>query len=618
MRKIIFGAILAMMPFTTATEARDLGKQDYQVLAALEQVRSSPSVGFEVSQQSPTPRLRLAATTSNTITVNTDFVLPTGHVLHYIAPNGNDHCNGTSSAIGTLGNCAWLTPNHAISCGDVIIAAAGNYTNQFQGVHGAGSNWSQPSNCPSTTGGIDGKGGVYFAIVLCAGPYISSCNVNGGAGDAFHWGGWGIAKSPSNWAVEGFYVSQNVNAADTACFLASSTKTYGHHIAWVNNIANQCSLAGFTTGGQKGYGYDFVAAVGNIAFNAARSAQHAGYCGSGFSLIPSTSGAAAADLGNTHVYVGGNFAYNNYNDNSNGNCPVTGANTDGEGFIFDSLAAQSPAGTGGYQYQAVIEQNVGWINGSSCIQIFPQGNGTTNDRAQYYITRNSCYGNYTDVRHNGGGGEFYYAGTYPTGIGYYSTTNNLAVADKIQNPPPGGGNISIVTAFDYWCNINCSTPHSFQITSGNYFWNSTVPTTTGPGHCNSSEPYTAYTACSQSPARWTMGDGTDVFNNPGFASPTSLPTALQPPACANYVTTTDCMNDPSGFNVWGHLTPTTPGAVGKGYTPPPTGCGGTTLVGGPADGKKAFPTWLKGIVTLHWTGTKVVQIAGQLDMPCGL
>ena len=29
--------------------------------------------------------------------------------------------------------------------------------------------------------GIDGKGGIYFAVLLCAGPYVTSCAVNGGA-----------------------------------------------------------------------------------------------------------------------------------------------------------------------------------------------------------------------------------------------------------------------------------------------------------------------------------------------------------------------------------------------------------------------------------------------------
>ena len=70
-----------------------------------------------------------------------------------MSPTGSDSNNGLTAAT------AWATPNHAVNCGDVIIAAAGIYPVQ--------PNWGTVSNCPSTSGGIDGKGGVYFASVLC-------------------------------------------------------------------------------------------------------------------------------------------------------------------------------------------------------------------------------------------------------------------------------------------------------------------------------------------------------------------------------------------------------------------------------------------------------------------
>ena len=47
--------------------------------------------------------------------------------LHWycVSPTGNDANAGTSPS------AAWATPHHAVQCGDVIIAAAGSYTRQF-------------------------------------------------------------------------------------------------------------------------------------------------------------------------------------------------------------------------------------------------------------------------------------------------------------------------------------------------------------------------------------------------------------------------------------------------------------------------------------------------------
>src|SRR5579871_2431601 len=115
---------------------------------------------------------------------------------YYLSPTGNDANAGTSPA------AAWATPNHALQCGDVIIAAAGSYGQWIFGVN----SWGAVSNCPSTSGGIDGKGGIYFATLLCAGPYVTSCAVNGGAFEAFR-------VSQSNWAVEGFSATQNSTGA---------------------------------------------------------------------------------------------------------------------------------------------------------------------------------------------------------------------------------------------------------------------------------------------------------------------------------------------------------------------------------------------------------------------
>jgi hypothetical protein len=107
--------------------------------------------------------------------------------IYYISPTGNGHRSGTSL------DGAWATAHHNVNCGDVIIALAGSYTKSF-GIN----NWGAVSNCPSTSGGIDGTGGVYFAIVQCAGPYITSCPINGGGAEA-------ARTDASNWAMERFW-----------------------------------------------------------------------------------------------------------------------------------------------------------------------------------------------------------------------------------------------------------------------------------------------------------------------------------------------------------------------------------------------------------------------------
>src|ERR1700723_802852 len=60
---------------------------------------------------------------------------------YYMSPTGSDSNNGLTAAT------AWATPNHAVVCGDVIVAAAGNYASM--------SHWGTVSACPSTSGGID-------------------------------------------------------------------------------------------------------------------------------------------------------------------------------------------------------------------------------------------------------------------------------------------------------------------------------------------------------------------------------------------------------------------------------------------------------------------------------
>jgi hypothetical protein len=129
------------------------------------------------------------------------------HTYFMAATGCSDNNSGTGAA------SPWCTPNHnpgsppgfpGFVCGDVIIAAPGTYTGRFRS-HGT------VSNCPSTSGGIDGGGGIYFAAVLCGGSDLEGCLVSGG-NPAVQIGvcnGCSNTPAPTNWAYEGFKITAN-------------------------------------------------------------------------------------------------------------------------------------------------------------------------------------------------------------------------------------------------------------------------------------------------------------------------------------------------------------------------------------------------------------------------
>jgi hypothetical protein len=145
---------------------------------------------------------------------------------YYVSPTGNDSNSGTSPG------AAWLSPNHAVDCGDVIVAAPGTYDS---GNFGNTGNWGQVSNCPSTSGGIDGTGGIYFANLICGGDDIESCVVVGNGNTSLTF--W---VDQSNWAVTGFKSTNPTNNWGS-CFAAEPSGTYSiHHVAFVNDWAEGC------------------------------------------------------------------------------------------------------------------------------------------------------------------------------------------------------------------------------------------------------------------------------------------------------------------------------------------------------------------------------------------
>jgi len=121
-----------------------------------------------------------ALTVPFTITVGSgDFAFTPLHLYFIDNALGSDGNDGTAPVSGG-GHGPWLTPNHSVVCGDVILVKAGSNSGGW-----TGGQWGTVSGCPSTSAGIDGNGGIQFAVVLCAGATLGTCNFNGGGNEAF-------------------------------------------------------------------------------------------------------------------------------------------------------------------------------------------------------------------------------------------------------------------------------------------------------------------------------------------------------------------------------------------------------------------------------------------------
>ena len=484
---------------------------------------------------------------------------------YYISPTGSDSNNGLSKA------AAWKTPNHNVVCGDVIVAAAGSYGGTYSPF--GTNNWGTVSSCPSTSGGIDGKGGIYFASLLCAGPDLESCKVSSSVQEPFR-------VDKSNWAIEGFTATETSGNTQGACFsMTSETSSALHHIAFINNIASNCYLAAFDSFAWNGSnsGVDQQAVLGVIAQNGASSGG--GLCGSGISLIPSNGPDTSSG---THVFAAGIFAYGNKN---NPGCSGSGQTTDGEGIIFDSW------GCSGYTHQGVVEQSVLWGNGSAGLEIFP--NCSQNDLATYVAFNNTSYGNFQDPAHTGtANGEFLFMDMNPTTGSYTAKNNILEVTMSSPGNAAHNGNFGNPVFGAVVSNNNSST--SRIAFDSNIVWNRLAMST------QAGEPNT-FGALNGQLYTASFPFGSNTYANPTLANPSALPTTA--PNCTGYASTTDCMN--SGYKVAASIAPTS--STSAGYEPPAS-CAADTY----------YPTWLKGVVRLNWNGTTITENSGLITKPCGL
>jgi hypothetical protein len=473
----------------------------------------------------------------------------------------------------------------------VIIAAAGNYTNQFN------QSWGYVSNCPSTSGGIDGNGGVYFATLLCAGPDLEACQVNSGVN------GFGFdIEQESNWAVEGFKTTtdgadnsnQVTPAYDGACGgnKGPCNGVY-HHFAFINDIAYN-SADGFGPSGydQQGmYGVDYLAIVGDIAQNSAQGNPNSWLCVAAMDIV------APANFDTkpgTHMYEYGNFSYNNQTS-----CP-----TDVENFMFDTWDAN------GYSNQGVAQNNMGWLSGRMGFHVFDQNITTTT--AAVFILNNTLYGSGQLNASDWAIGDFNVQNTSSTATsiwGGLTIQNNLA--QENQEWPGGVSTNGSVYAFNIGGNYTNVTVGGSG--SQNYF-NGLATSCAGPACAPASPPYGAISF-------GTLANiGTNYYTSPAFNNPSDLVSNRSGvPNCSGFTNTTACMGYNANSKTLANpsaiydLQPTASGASSAGYQLPSTTC----VTSGPVF--TYYPAWLKGVVYLQWNGSTqtITENADLVTKPCG-
>jgi len=283
------------------------------------------------------------------------FGSPARAATYYLAPASN---GGNDSNKGTSASSPWLTPNHSVNCGDVILAAASaaySWTNFYTGRWGV-------VTCPA---------GNDVAWLKCV--TFDACKIS----ISMQAGMW---IDQSYWGVQGFEISTPQKDQYGHCFTVQpnfSAPVNIHHIVLANDIANGCGGSGFASapGSNGTAGVDYLAFVGDIAYNTSSSTT--GVCNSAFSVYEPVQSDA---LPGTHIFIAGNFAWGTFD----GNPCAGGPPTDGEGIILDTFSAL------GYSAQTVVSNNIIFLNGGKGIQSF------RNSYANVFIQYNTVYGNNGD------------------------------------------------------------------------------------------------------------------------------------------------------------------------------------------------------------------------------
>ncbi len=419
---------------------------------------------------------------------------PAWATTFFLAPasgGGNDSNSGTSSS------SPWLSPNHSVNCGDVIIAAA---STSYSSADFASGKWGVV-NCPA---------GNNVAWVKCA--TFDACKITATSGED------GMHITGNYWGVQGWEITAT-SSSTSACFAAvpPTSSASIHHLVFANNIANGCDGGGFVTYNNGGASSDYIGMVGNIAFN---GAQGNSYCYSGITVAAPVNTDTTAG---THIYVGGNFLYHNIDPN-----PCQGVtSTDGEGLIFDTIDGSSTGHP--YTGQMLADNNIFLGNGARGFEVFLNQNATP---ATVIVRQNTSWGNGT--------------GTINFGCGEYLTNSanstqiygNLAVA----NTATACGNL---THYAYFINGGSGTTvvtnnAAYSATGSNYFSEYTSGFSFGAGNVSMNPTFTS----PSEPGAPSCGGATSVPNCMAAVIANFTPTTAAAKAYGYQIPSTSQTNDP--------------------------------------------------------------------------
>jgi hypothetical protein len=328
----------------------------------------------------------------------------------------------------------------------------------------------------------------------------------------------GMQVSASNWGIQGWEVTTTTGAS-LACFFPTppNSSTSIHHIIFANDIANGCQNGGFSAIYNGSAATDYIAYVGDIAYNAA---QQGPGCASAFNIVNPV---AFDSLSGTHMYISGVFGFATVDGAS---C-ASPAPTDGEGMILDSLF------TNAYTQQIAIENSIFVGNGGRCIEVFKNNSGAG---SLVYIQNITCWNNQTQSTQQPGGnlGEiFLYQSKNVT------VTKNISKTNQANGPQ----------GFAYYAaDVNTGDATDSVATNDLY---------SGAAH------YCLAQFGTGSPC------GTNLNTDPAFSSP-SVPGA---PSCGAFSSVMTCM-----ATVISNFAATGGGLSGYGFqTPPTTGSSGDPL-----------------------------------------
>jgi len=276
---------------------------------------------------------------------------------YYVSPAGSDANSGMDATH------SWASPNHALNCGDTILAAAGNY-NAYNFTTGK---WGKV-NCPAANN---------VAWLKCA--TFDSCKISSNATS-------GMWIDNNNWGVQGWEITTTGGGYSAGITVAPNytTPVNIHRIIVANNVIDGAMAGGITQSNRGSASVDYVAFVGNVVYH---SSQSGSLCYSGFGFYEPLN---SDNLPGTHLYVDQWFTWANVEPSP---CAGYVNGWDGNGLSLDSINGRQTGLSPSYSGQIVVRNGISVFNGNSGIV----NSGSGNTRAPIYIHNNTLANNGRDI-----------------------------------------------------------------------------------------------------------------------------------------------------------------------------------------------------------------------------